>query len=72
MYILGVVDFNDQLVSRYILPERLVRLVMKKLELQSQSVNYTQPHIPFTISVACCKATHWSVWMALVCDSVSV
>ena len=33
MFILGVVDFDDQLVFRYILPERLVRLLVNRLEL---------------------------------------
>ena len=31
MFILGVVDFDDKLVFRYILPERLVRLLVNKL-----------------------------------------
>ena len=31
MFILGVVDFDDQLVFRYILPECLVRLLVNKL-----------------------------------------
>ena len=33
IFILGVVFFDDQLVFRYILIERLVRLLVNKLEL---------------------------------------
>ena len=33
MFILGVVDFDDHLVFRYILLERLMRLLVNKLEL---------------------------------------
>ena len=33
MFILGVVDLYDQLVFRYILPERFVRLMVNKLDL---------------------------------------
>ena len=32
MFSLDVVDFDDQLVFRHILPERLVRLLLNKLE----------------------------------------
>ena len=42
MFTLGVVDFDDQLVFRYILPERLVRLLVNKLELNVQEHNLEQ------------------------------